>query len=129
MVPIAQEFNVPLAEVTVVFTMRLVGACASGWLADRVGRKIPLMISILWYSLCKLHRRLLPDLHVPVCVPSTPRDRHGRGMADRRGIGDGSNGRRARPGMVSTKLSDASHLLLKSLVPDHSRLFPFAGSR
>ena len=56
MVPIAQEFNVPLAEVTAVFTitlwMRLVGACASGWLADRVGRKIPLMISIIWYSFC-----------------------------------------------------------------------------
>jgi MFS transporter, SHS family, lactate transporter len=56
MVPIAQEFNVPLTEVTVVFTitlwLRLVGATASGWLADRVGRKIPLMISILWYSIC-----------------------------------------------------------------------------
>jgi len=56
MVPIAKEFNVPLTEVTAVFTitlwMRLVGATASGWLADRVGRKIPLMISILWYSLC-----------------------------------------------------------------------------
>jgi SHS family lactate transporter-like MFS transporter len=56
MVPIAQEFNVPLTEVTVVLTitlwLRLVGATASGWLADRVGRKIPLMISILWYSIC-----------------------------------------------------------------------------
>jgi MFS transporter, SHS family, lactate transporter len=42
--------------VTVVFTitlwMRLVGATASGWLADRIGRKTPLMISILWYSIC-----------------------------------------------------------------------------
>ena len=50
MVPIAQEFNVPLTEVTAVFAitlwLRLVGATASGWLADRVGRKIPLMISI-----------------------------------------------------------------------------------
>ena len=56
MVPIAKEFNVPLTEVTVVFTitlwLRLVGATASGWLADRVGRKAPLMISILWYSIC-----------------------------------------------------------------------------
>ena len=56
MVPIAQEFNVPLTAVAVVFTLtlwlRLVGATASGWLADRVGRKIPLMISILWYSIC-----------------------------------------------------------------------------
>ena len=56
MVPIAKEFDVPLTEVAAVFTitlwLRLVGATASGWLADRVGRKIPLMISILWYSIC-----------------------------------------------------------------------------
>jgi SHS family lactate transporter-like MFS transporter len=56
MVPIAKEFHVPLTEVTVVFTvtlwMRVLGATASGWLADRVGRKTPLMISILWYSIC-----------------------------------------------------------------------------
>ena len=56
MVPIAKEFNVPLVDVTFVFTvtlwMRLLGATASGWLADRVGRKTPLMISILWYSIC-----------------------------------------------------------------------------
>src|SRR5437016_2865457 len=56
MVPIAKEFNVPLTDVAIVFTitlwMRLVGACASGWLADRVGRKTPLMLSIAWYSLC-----------------------------------------------------------------------------
>jgi MFS transporter, SHS family, lactate transporter len=56
MVPIAQEFNVPITAVTAVFAitlwLRFVGAVASGWLADRVGRKIPLMISILWYSIC-----------------------------------------------------------------------------
>jgi SHS family lactate transporter-like MFS transporter len=56
MVPIAREFGVPLTAVVVVFTitlwMRLVGAVASGWLADRIGRKTPLMISILWYSIC-----------------------------------------------------------------------------
>src|SRR5690348_18447461 len=56
MVPIAKEFNVPLVDVTFVFTvtlwLRLVGATASGWLADRAGRKLPLMISILWYSIC-----------------------------------------------------------------------------
>src|SRR5262245_64884093 len=55
MVPIAKEFDVPLTAVTVVLTitlwMRLVGAVGSGWLADRIGRKTPLMISILWYSL------------------------------------------------------------------------------
>jgi SHS family lactate transporter-like MFS transporter len=56
MVPIAMEFDVPLTAVTAVFTitlwMRLVGATASGWMADLMGRKAPLMISILWYSLC-----------------------------------------------------------------------------
>src|ERR1700726_546026 len=56
MVPISQEFNVPLTSVAVVFTitlwMRLLGATASCWLADRIGRKTPLMISILWYSIC-----------------------------------------------------------------------------
>jgi len=56
MVPISKEFGVPLVSVLAVFTvtlwLRLIGATASGWLADRVGRKTPLMISILWYSIC-----------------------------------------------------------------------------
>jgi len=56
MLPISQEFNVPLTAVTVVFTltlwMRLLGATGAGWLADRVGRRTPLMISIGWYSVC-----------------------------------------------------------------------------
>jgi len=64
MLPISQDFNVPLTAVTAVFTltlwMRLVGATASGWLADRIGRKTPLMISILWYSICNLLAGLSP---------------------------------------------------------------------
>ena len=56
MAPIAKEFNVPLTDVAIVFTltlwMRLAGAVSSGWLADRLGRRLPLMISILGYSLC-----------------------------------------------------------------------------
>ncbi len=64
MLPIAQEFHVPLTAVTAVFTltlwMRLVGATASGWLADRVGRKTPLMISIAWYSVCNLFAGFSP---------------------------------------------------------------------
>jgi MFS transporter, SHS family, lactate transporter len=64
MVPIAETFKVPLVEVTAVFTitlwMRLVGAVGSGWLADRIGRKTPLMISILWYSTCNFAAGLSP---------------------------------------------------------------------
>jgi MFS transporter, SHS family, lactate transporter len=56
MLPIAQEFGVPLTAVTAVFMvtlwLRLVGATGAGWLADRIGRKKPLMISIAWFSAC-----------------------------------------------------------------------------
>ncbi len=62
--PIAQAFNVSMLSVTFVFTitlwMRLAGATASGWLGDRIGRKTPLMIAILGYSLCNLAAGLSP---------------------------------------------------------------------
>jgi MFS transporter, SHS family, lactate transporter len=65
MLPISQEFGVPLVAVTAVFTitlwLRLLGATASGWLADRVGRKIPLMISILWFSICNFIAGFAPS--------------------------------------------------------------------
>ncbi len=65
MAPIAQYFGVPLIEVTAIFTvtliMRLSGATASGWLADRLGRRAPLMISILWYSICNLLAGFAPS--------------------------------------------------------------------
>ena len=65
MVPISKDFGVPLTEVAVVFTltlwMRLIGATASGWLADRIGRKKPLMISIAWFSACNLLAGLAPS--------------------------------------------------------------------
>jgi len=63
--PIAKEFDVPVPEVTAVLTitlwMRLIGATASGWLADRIGRKTPLMISIAWYSVCNFLAGLAPS--------------------------------------------------------------------
>jgi SHS family lactate transporter-like MFS transporter len=65
MVPISKEFGVPLTAVTAVFTltlwMRLVGATASGWLADRIGRKKPMMISIAWYSVCNFIAGFAPS--------------------------------------------------------------------
>ncbi len=63
--PIAKEFNVPIPEVAAVLTitlwMRLLGATANGWLADRIGRKKPLMISIAWYSVCNFAAGLAPS--------------------------------------------------------------------
>jgi MFS transporter, SHS family, lactate transporter len=56
LVPIAKEFGVSVTAVASVLTvtlwLRLVGAVGSGWLGDRVGRKLPLMLSILWFSAC-----------------------------------------------------------------------------
>ena len=93
MAPIAQEFGVPLIEVTAIFTvtliMRLGGATASGWLADRLGRRAPLMISILWYSVCNLAAGLSPSFTFLFVVRALAGHRDGRGMAGRRGAGDG----------------------------------------
>ena len=93
MVPIAETFNVPLIEVTAVFTLtlwlRLVGAVGSGWLADRIGRKAPLMISILWYSICNFAAGLSPTFTLLFLFPCLARDRHGCGVARRRRTRDG----------------------------------------
>jgi SHS family lactate transporter-like MFS transporter len=66
--PIAKEFAVPVPEVVFVLTvtlwMRLIGATASGWLGDRIGRKTPLMISIAWYSVCNFIAGLAPSFFI-----------------------------------------------------------------
>ena len=62
--PISETFHVSIPTVTFVFTItlwaRLLGATASGWLGDRIGRKAPLMISILGYSACNFAAGLAP---------------------------------------------------------------------
>ena len=92
MVPISQEFGVPLTAVAFVLTvtlwMRLLGAVASGWLADRIGRKTPLMISILWYSLANFIAGFSPSFWF-LSLPGTARHRHGGGVARRCGPCDG----------------------------------------
>ncbi len=68
MVPIAQTFHVPLVAVTSVFrVLRLLGATESGWLADRGGRKVPLMISIAWYSVCNFIAAFSPTFWSYFC--------------------------------------------------------------
>jgi SHS family lactate transporter-like MFS transporter len=56
MVPISKEFGVSVTAVAAVLSvtiwLRFVGAIGAGWLADRIGRKGPLMLSILWFSIC-----------------------------------------------------------------------------
>jgi MFS family permease len=65
MVPIANEFGVSVTVVASVLAvtlwLRLVGAVAAGWLADRIGRKAPLMLAILWFSASNFVAGLSPN--------------------------------------------------------------------
>lgn len=53
---IAAEFGVSMkstaGSVTLTLLVRLLGSFVAGWAADRFGRKWPLMISIVWFSVC-----------------------------------------------------------------------------
>lgn len=50
----AAEFGVGVAalagSVTLTLLVRLAGGLVSGWVADRWGRKLPLMLSLLWFA-------------------------------------------------------------------------------
>ncbi|HET6438903.1 MAG TPA: MFS transporter [Anaeromyxobacter sp.] len=39
-------------SITLTLVIRLLGGVAAGWLADRRGRRLPLMLSILWFAAC-----------------------------------------------------------------------------
>jgi SHS family lactate transporter-like MFS transporter len=51
---IAGEFHVGIATVsgsiTLTLLVRLAGGAVAGWMADRWGRKLPLMLSLLWFA-------------------------------------------------------------------------------
>ena len=51
---IAKEFDVGIAAVagslTLTLLVRLAGGAVAGWMADRWGRKLPLMLSLLWFA-------------------------------------------------------------------------------
>lgn len=53
---ISREFGVTYVatagSITLTLLMRLAGGVAAGALADRFGRKLPLMISIVWFAVC-----------------------------------------------------------------------------
>ncbi|MBL8955532.1 MAG: MFS transporter [Myxococcaceae bacterium] len=53
---IAKEFGVSQTATAAIIAptllMRLVGGVAAGWAADKWGRKLPLMISVVWFATC-----------------------------------------------------------------------------
>ena len=52
---IAKEFGVGLValsgSVTLTLLVRLAGGAVAGWMADKWGRKLPLMLSLLWFAI------------------------------------------------------------------------------
>jgi SHS family lactate transporter-like MFS transporter len=69
---IAHDFHakVPLvaAAVTITLMMRPLGALIFGWIADRFGRRTPLMIDIGLYSALELATALAPNLGVFIII-------------------------------------------------------------
>src|SRR6202007_3481476 len=66
--PIATEFGktIPAMALTITASLatRWIGAILFGLLADRYGRRIPLVVNILYYSLVEGFSGLAPDLGV-----------------------------------------------------------------
>jgi MFS transporter, SHS family, lactate transporter len=84
---IAKDFNVGLSAVlfavTLTLMMRPVGALIFGILADRFGRRIPLMIDILFYSVLELLTAFSPNFTVFLIL----RALFGIGMGGEWGLG------------------------------------------
>src|SRR5437870_1704088 len=64
-VPVAHDFGRTIPQVTFAITltlmMRPLGAFIFGWLGDRFGRRIPLMIDIVFYSVIELLTAFAPN--------------------------------------------------------------------
>src|SRR5204862_7731274 len=62
---VGQEFGRSIEQVTFAITltlmMRPLGAFIFGWLGDRFGRRIPLMIDIVFYSVVELLTAFAPN--------------------------------------------------------------------
>src|SRR4029077_20354493 len=65
LIPVAIEFGKTIEQVTFAITitlmMRPLGAFIFGWLGDRFGRRIPLMIDIVFYSVIELLTAFAPN--------------------------------------------------------------------
>lgn len=53
---ITEEFGTSYTStagsIALTLLMRLIGGVVAGWAADRWGRKLPLMISVIWFAVC-----------------------------------------------------------------------------
>lgn len=84
---IAQDFHRSIADVaftiTATLAMRPVGALIFGWIADRYGRRMPLMIDIVFYSIVEVLSGLAPTYGTFLAL----RALYGIGMGGEWGVG------------------------------------------
>ena len=84
---IAAEYHRSVADVaftiTATLAMRPIGALLFGWLADRYGRRIPLMADIIFYSIVEVASGLAPTYHTFLIL----RALYGIGMGGEWGVG------------------------------------------
>src|SRR5437879_6617006 len=86
-VPVAHDFGRTIPQVTFAITitlmMRPLGAFIFGWLGDRFGRRIPLMIDIVFYSIIELLTAFAPNFGTVLLL----RALFGIGMGGEWGLG------------------------------------------
>lgn len=84
---IAKEFHRSVADVAFTISatlmMRPVGALLFGWIADRWGRRLPLMLDVLFYSVIEVLSGLAPSYAVFLVL----RALYGIGMGGEWGVG------------------------------------------
>ncbi|HVA81330.1 MAG TPA: MFS transporter [Candidatus Binataceae bacterium] len=84
---IAKEFHRSIADIaftiTATLAMRPVGAVLFGWMADRYGRRVPLMIDIVFYSIVEVASGFAPNFTVFLIL----RALYGIGMGGEWGVG------------------------------------------
>jgi MFS transporter, SHS family, lactate transporter len=85
--PVAHDFNTSIAKIsyalTLTLAMRPVGAFIFGALGDRFGRRIPLMVDIVFYSLMELLTAFAPNYTMLLVF----RALYGIGMGGEWGLG------------------------------------------
>jgi SHS family lactate transporter-like MFS transporter len=84
---VAEEFHRSVADVaytiTLTLAMRPIGALIFGWMADRYGRRLPLMIDVLFYSIVEVCSGFAPDYSTFLAL----RVLYGIGMGGEWGVG------------------------------------------
>src|SRR5208283_2802068 len=84
---VAKEFHRPISHIaftiTATLALRPLGALVFGWIADRYGRRIPLMVDVIFYSVVEVLSGLAPSYRWFLLM----RALYGIGMGGEWGVG------------------------------------------